>query len=426
MKIKRCFLGLMFSALVLSVSAQVNDQDSNGFPPEPPKSADGKPLPPPGGFKDGHGPGMMSQESQIGAKSKKGYSLTKGTKIVKDKNYTSTNVDENAVQVTGGILTMNNVTVDKKSGDTKNTDGSSFYGTNSAVYVAGKNSVVNMNGGSITTNATGCNAGFAYNGGTLNLKDVTIYGKKNLSRGIHATGGGIINATNLTITTEGNNSSVIATDRGGGIVTVNGGTYKATGKDCAVLYSTGNITANDITGFSKQGEIGVIEGDNSIVINNSDMTSSATNRGMMILQSGSGDSNGFNGKITVNGGKMTLTEAETPLCEVPTNITGTLTLKDVNINVPSKVLMKVDYNDRWTTKGGTGNLILKSDNACTYEGTVIKDQYGKLNVTVGKGVTWVLTADTDIDNITVEKSGKVICNGHKLTYKSASAEGTIE
>lgn len=414
MDTRKWIMVLLMGTMVMSASAQDDFGFGGGMPEMPGGDFDGRP---------GDGPGQ--DEAQTGSVSSKGYSQERGKKTQKDKVWTSTGVDENAVQVTGGTLYMNHITVNKTGGDTENTDGSSFYGTNSAVYVNGKKSVINMTGGEINTQATGSNAGFAYDGGTLTISDVKIHCTGNLSRGIHATGGGMIHASNLNVLTEGNNSSVIATDRGGGTVTVCKGSYTTSGADCAVLYSTGDITVDSITGLSKQGEIGVIEGDNSICINHSDMTSGDKRWGMMILQSGSGDSQGFNGRITVNHSKLTLTDANAPLCEVPTNITGTLTLNDAELDVPSKVLMRVEYYKRWHTKGGTGNLILKSDSEKTYEGTVVKDQYGKLNVTVGNGVTWSLTDDAAIDQLTIEKGGKVKANGHQLTYLTVKNDGQL-
>ncbi len=456
---KKLILGLVVAGFTLGASAQNDNTQQpptmeNGRPTPPPggfgKGRPGRrprgfgndsiPGPPPGGFGNdsipgpppggfGHGGpggpgGPGGARESVGAASKTGYSQSEGTKTLDGNTYTSTNADENAVQVTGGTLTLANATISKTGGDTGNSDGSSFYGTNSAVYVSGEGSVVNMNGGTITTDAVGANAGFAYKGGTLNISDVTIHNTKDLSRGIHATGGGVIHAKNLTVLTEGDHASVVATDRGGGTVTVDGGTYTCTGVDCAVLYSTGDITATGITGASRQGEVCVIEGDNSVTINNSDITSDGKPWGMMILQSGSGDAEGYNGKITINDSRITVKNDTAVLCEVPTNITGTLTLKDADVSVPSKVLMQVEYYKRWTTRGGTGNLILATDSTRTYEGTVRKDPYGHVNVTVGKGVTWSLSADTNLDALV--NNGTIVTNGHKLTYSSMEGSGSIK
>lgn len=348
------------------------------------------------------------------------YSISDGSTVTKSgQTWSSTTADENVVQVTKGTLTMTDCTITKASGNCSNSDASSFYGTNSAVYVNGSSSTITMTGGTITSSATGVNGGFAYDSGTLNISDVTIKNTGNLSRGIHATGGGIINASNLSVTTSGSNSSVIATDRGGGTVTVNGGSYVTTGTDCAITYSTGTITVTDATGSSSKGEIGVIEGDNSITLNNCTMSSSSSSRGMMILQSGSGDSEGYNGAITVNGGTMTVTN-DVPLCEIPTNITGTLTLKDVTLVLTGDTLMKVAYNSRWSTKGGTGNLVLSSGD---YTGTVYADSYGTVNVTVASGATWTLTSNTTVGTLT--NNGTVYTNGYTLSYTTKSGSGTI-
>ena len=400
----------------------------------------------PGGDGGGNG-GNNNSGTTIGSVSATGYSQSEGTNSATGETYTSTNSDENAVQITGGTFTMTDCTVSKTGSDTSDEDGSSFYGINSAVYCGGSSSVLNISGGTVTTSTKGANGVFAYDYGTINISDVTINTSSNLSRGIHATGGGIINATNLTITTAKTNCSVIATDRGGGTVTVEGGTYTTTGDDSAITYSTGTITTTDITGSSSKGEIGVIEGDNSITYYNCNMTSGSSSRGLMILQSGSGDSEGYNGVITVNGGSLTLTGSSTPLLEVPTLITATLTLKDVTLTVPSGELMYVNYNTQWSTYGGTGTLNLTTDSTWTYTGAVNADSYSTAIVYVGSGVTWngtidsgntalsttvtvdgvwSLTGNSYVDNLTINDGAVVYTNGYTLNYSSLSGEGSID
>ncbi|MBQ5997302.1 MAG: hypothetical protein IJL64_05480 [Bacteroidales bacterium] len=333
----------------------------------------------------------------------------------------------------GGLLTLSDCHINKKGGDSQNGDATSFYGINSAVVVTGKGTVT-MSGGDITTNAIGANAAVAY-GGTLNISDVNIRCEKNLSRGIHATGGGTINARNLHIVTSGNNSSVIATDRGGGIIHVEGGTYKASGKDCAVCYSTGDITVRNIEGLSEQGEVAVIEGDNEVNIIDCRMTSGDSRRGLMILQSGSGDAEGYNGKINITGGYLTLTDKEAPLIEITTSTTGTLTLKDVSLTIPSGVLMRVDYNQRWRTTSPIATLNLTTASFASYDGDIEVDNYGTSTVNIDKNVTWNgaydtantgksstvivsgiwnLTGDSYVDNVVINEGGAINRNGHLL------------
>ena len=400
-----------------------------------------------GGGSGSEGGGSSDSSSEtIGSTSETGYSQSSGTNSATGETYTSTNSDENAVQITGGSFTMTDCTVLKSAGDTSDSDNSSFYGTNAAVYCGGSSSVLNISGGSVTTSAAGANAIFAYDYGTINVSDLTINTSSNLSRGIHATGGGIINASNLNVTTAKTNCSVIATDRGGGTVTVTGGTYVTTGDDSAVTYSTGTITATDIVGSSSKGEMSVIEGDNSITLNSCDMTSGSSSRGMMILQSGSGDSEGYNGSITVNGGSLSMTSSSAPLLEVPTYITATLTLKDVTLSVPSNLLMYVNYNTQWTSYGGTGILNLTTDSTWTYTGEVYADSYSTAIVNVGTGVTWNgsinndnaaqsasvtvegiwnLTADSSVDELSIGDEAAVYTNGFTLSYNSLSGSDNI-
>lgn len=400
---------------------------------------------PGGGHSGGSSTGGGSSYS-IGSTSSTGYSQSSGTNSVSGQTYTSTGSDENAVQVTGGTFTMTDCTITKTGDYSASSDNTSFYGVNSAVYVGSTSAAttLTMTGGTITTNAKGANAAFAYGYGVLNISDVTIRNSANLSRGIHATGGGTIVASNLDIVTEGSNSSVVATDRGGGTVTVDGGSYVTTGTDCAILYSTGTVSASNATGSSAKGEVGVIEDDNTINITNCNFSSGSSSRGLMILQSGSGDSEGYDGAINITNSTITLTDSSAPLCEIPTNITGTLTLDNTSLTVPSGVLMYVDYNTRWSTYGGTGNLVLKNG---SYTGAVNADQYGTATVSVASTATWtgsidnsnvassttatvegvwILDADSYVDNLTIASGATVYTNGYSLNYGSLTNNGTLD
>ena len=90
------------------------------------------------------------------------------------------------------------------------------------------------------------------------------------------TGGGITKATNLTITTSGTSSAAIRTDRGGGTVTVDKGTYTTNGQGSPTIYSTADITVNDAKLIANASEGIVVEGANSVKINNCELTDSNT------------------------------------------------------------------------------------------------------------------------------------------------------
>lgn len=384
------------------------------------------------------------------------YTLSSGTDSQTSQTYSSTTSDENAVKVSGGTATLTSCTI-TKSGDTSNSDNSSFYGTNAAVLSTG--GTLTLSGGTITTAAKGANAIVAY-GGTVIVSDMTMTTTENLSRGIHATGGGKITATNCTITTgnSGNasNCSVIASDKGGGTVTVTGGTYTTTGSDSAVIYSTGTITVNSITGSSSQGEIGVIEGSNYIYINSSTISSGASSskRGLQILQSGSGDASGYDGYIYATDSTLTLT-SDAPFIEICTSVTGTVTLENCTLTIPSETLMLVDYNTRWTTTSPIANLILNKSSTTSanneYTGNVVVDTssesgYSTATVTVADGVTWngaydngnygksttavingtwTLTGDSYVDTVTIGSTGIINTGSYTLHYGTLTNNGTL-
>lgn len=375
------------------------------------------------------------------------YTLSDGSTVTKTgETLTSSTQYYNVVQVTNGTLNLNNCTF-TKTGDGSSGDNSSFYGNNSTIYAGGSSAVINITGGSVTSSSQGANAVFAYNGATINVDGITIDNSSSVSRGLHCTYGGTIVASNVDITTRSETSSTIATDRGGGTVTVTGGTATAKGNNSAVLYSTGTITATDLTGTSELGEIAVVEGDNGVIITDCTMTSGSSKRGLMMLQSGSGDAEGSNAYITVNNSTLTTTGSSTPLCEVPTLNNGTLTLTDVTLSVASGVLMYVDYNTQWSTYGGNGRLILQTtQDSWSYTGTVDADQYSNAYVTVGENVTWNGTMDSDNNassaTVTVNdggvweltgnsyvstlvNNGNIYTNGYTLEYDSLSGSGTI-
>lgn len=139
-----------------------------------------------------------------------------------------------------------------------------------------------------------------------------------------------------------------------------------------------------------------------------------------------------------------MTDKNAPLCEIPTNITGTLTLDNATLDIPSGILMYVDYNTRWTTYGGTGNLILKNGE---YSGAANADKYGTVHVTVENSAKWfgsvdnaniaasanatvdgiwVLDADSNVDKLVINEGATVYTNGHILSYGSITNNGTLD
>src|SRR5574344_598595 len=367
----------------------------------------------------------------------------------KDQTYSQTASDYNVVKDTCATATLTNCTLKKTGATASSGDASRFYGINAGVYVSTKG-VLTMKGGSITTDADGANAAFCYNGGTLNHCDVTIYHSATRSRGLNCTGGNgaTINAYNCTVNTTKATSSTIATDRGGGTVYVNGGTYTANGEKCAIVYSTGTMTVKNITGYSNnssQGDIADIEGDNNITIDSCNLTCSGTSRGVMLYQSGSGDASGYNPTMKISHSYLTLKSSEAPFCEVSTAVDAYLTLDQDTIDCPSNVLAYVHTNSNWNNINAKYlNLSMKNG---TYYGALNADATGTIYANIASDAvwqgaadnastaskdtvvvngTWILDAASNVDVLIINKGGKVYTNGLTLTAGKTTDNGTLD
>ena len=406
---------------------------------------------PPGGF-GGHG----SRQKDI--KYSGATSLTTAATET-GKAYESTKTDESALMIsTKGAVTVSQPTI-SKTGDSDGGDNCSFYGVNAALLVKG-GSTTTIKGGTISSSATGANGVFSYggNGGrngadgdgtTVIIEDTKITTTGNGSGGIMTTGGGVTKAKNLTVNTSGRSSAPIRSDRGGGIVTVEGGSYTSSGQGSPVIYSTADITVSNAVLTSTMSEGAVIEGKNSITLNNCQMTVSNTRRnshaqfldGIMLFQSFSGDAAKGNSHFTMNG--STLKNQQGHLFHV-TNTNAIITLNGVKLvnEDPAMVLLSV-CADGWQGAGNKatlnavsqqldGNILVGSDSELTLTltdgssftgsiggnitnaaGNTVSTETGKVDVTLDEGCTWNLTADTYITSFTGDSS-HIKSNGHCL------------
>ena len=148
-------------------------------------------------------------------------------------------------------------------------------------------STTTITGGAITSDASGANGVFCYggNGGqngasgdgtTVIIRDTTIVTTSNGSGGIMTTGGGTTYAYDLDVTASGGSSAPIRTDRGGGTVYVDGGTYTSNGLGSPAIYSTAEIHVANATLESNLSEGICIEGFNSIELTDCDLTANNT------------------------------------------------------------------------------------------------------------------------------------------------------
>ena len=208
--------------------------------------------------------------------------------------------------------------------------------------------------------------------------------------GIMTTGGGTTNASNLTINTSGTSSAAIRSDRGGGTVKVNGGTYTTTGNGSPSIYSTADITVNDATLVAKASEGIVIEGANTVTINNCDLTDSNTKlngqsttyKNIFLYQSMSGDASNGNATFTAKNSKITTNNGDTFYI---TNTTATINLiNNTIVNNDSTGNFLRAQKDSWGNTGSNGGnvtLIMTQQNA---EGNIVIDSISTLDMTMSE------------------------------------------
>ena len=346
------------------------------------------------------GPGMNNNSSATYSAVKE---ITKDEDIISGE-YKSTNADENAISVSGEVKsTLSGITV-SKAGDSDGGDNTSFYGTNSAIIAKGGANVTIKNA-NITTDATGANGVFSYGGSattnnsssdntTINISDSTITTSKDNSGGIMTTGGGIMNATNLTITTAGTSSAAIRSDRGGGTVTVNKGTYKTTGKGSPAIYSTADITVKNATLISTSSEGAIIEGKNSITLENVELTDtnnqlngqSTTYKNIFLYQSMSGDA--AEGKAVFTSKNSTIITNKGDSFYV-TNTTAEINLENNKIinNDSTGNFLRIQ-KDSWGNSGSNGGTVTLNLTNQEVNGNIVVDSISKLTMKLSNGSTF--------------------------------------
>lgn len=337
---------------------------------------------------------------------------------IESGEYSSTTSNENAIISTGDVdVNLSNITVDK-TGDSDGGDSSNFYGNNSAI-LAKNGANLTIKNATITTEADGANGVFSYGGSATTN---------------NSSSDGTTNASNLTINTSGTSSAAIRSDRGGGTVKVNGGTYTTTGNGSPSIYSTADITVNDATLVAKASEGIVIEGASTVTINNCDLKDSNTKlngqsttyKNIFLYQSMSGDASNGNATFTAKNSKITTNNGDTLYI---TNTTAT-------INLPNNTIVNNDstgnflraQKDSWGNTGSNGGnvtLIMTQQNA---EGNIVIDSISTLDMTMSESSYYegTINGSNEAKSITLklDSTSKIKLTGDSYVTSLEDADTT--
>ena len=345
-----------------------------------------------------------------------------------------------AITADGEEASYSNVLV-TKTGEADG-DEADFYGENAAIF-ATNGGTLNLSEMVVKTDGKHANAVFSYGEGTtVNISDSYINTTGNCSGGLMTTGGGTMNASNLTIETSGNSSAAIRSDRGGGTVNVNGGYYSTSGTGSPVIYSTADITVSDAEMVSTASQGVVVEGKNSVTLNNVTLTAdnnkknsdkSSYYQAVMIYQSMSGDAaQGLSG-FTMNGGSLVNKNGDVFFVN---NTATEINLSNASITNEGDGVFLRAAAAGWGKEGSNGGQVTLNAEKQTINGDMLVDSVSTLNlyfksgsnftgainpdgaegsvyVEVEKDSTWTLTADSYISSLTCD-ADSINLNGHKL------------
>ena len=366
-----------------------------------------------------------------------GTSVISESKTFEHQRFDNTTSDQNSfIGKNKASITIDSSVFDK-TGNTTNDDNSNFHGQN-AVVLGIEGSQTNIKDSNITSNSIGSNAVFATGeGSVINVENTNIHTKGDSSRGLDATYKGTVNGKNLTITTEGAHSATLATDRGEGTITAEAAKLTTSGTGSPVIYSTGNITANNVNGVANKSEIGVVEGKNSITLTNSNVTGYHDN-GFMLYQSFSGDAE--SGIARLKAENNTLTTHGTGAFIYVNNTTAEADLTGNAIVMPNTTtLVKAAADSRWGKDGENGgHLTLRASNQ-ELNGNIVADSIStvaldmtngsslvgavntantakEITMKLSKDSTWTLTGDSYVKSLTNEDTtnSNIHLNGYKL------------
>ena len=355
-------------------------------------------------------------------------------------SYTDNSDGGHAIEADGVQTFYSNITV-SKTGKAEG-DKADFYGENAAI-LARNGAELKLREISVTADGKHANAVFSYGEGTVvNIADSTVTTLSDFSGGLMTTGGGTMNADNVVVHTSGRSSAAIRSDRGGGTVNVTGGTYDTSGVGSPAVYSTADITVRDAELSTTASQGVVVEGKNSVTLENVSLTASNTEKNsgkspwyqaVMLYQSMSGDAKEGEAAFTMRGGSITNLNGDIFFVS-NTSAVIKLTASQIVNDDPDGVFLRAAAG--WGKEGQNGGHVELYTAAQTLDGDLLTDSLSSLelhlwdgsvltgavnptgegtaSVELTDGSRWVLTGDSYIQSLKCEP-GSIDLNGYTLT-----------
>jgi hypothetical protein len=238
-----------------------------------------------------------------------------------------------------------------------------------------------------------------------------------------------------------------------------GGTYETSGSGSPAIYSTADITVKNATLNATNSEAVVVEGLNSVALENCDLTGNMTGtykgdsteniHNIMLYQSMSGDAEVGTSSFSATGGSITAKAGD---MFYVTNTHSVIMLSGVELNLANGTLLAIAGNSSsrgWGTAGQNGGQVEFTCSDMALNGNITVDTIstlkftlsagstfkGSINivgneaggtatddnavVTVETGATWNLTGNCTVTSLT--NNGTIHFNGYTITL----ADGTV-
>ena len=204
----------------------------------------------------------------------------------------------------------------------------------------------------------------------------------------------------------------------------NNGTAYTSGSRSPGIYSTGDITVTDSTIEATGSEAIVVEGFNSVTLNNTTL-SCLKQCGAMLYQSFSGDAAIGTSSLIMNGGSMTAKVG--PMFYI-TNTRAVIKVGGgTSLTAESGILLKAGA-DRWGREGSNGGEVSFTAEGEALEGDVVCDKVSTMAIRLlGKTeLTGAINADDTAKEIALELDAKSVWNVTETSYLTALTDADSE
>ena len=357
--------------------------------------------------------------------------------------YTADQNDQSAVDVSGtDSIAITDATILKPGANASSAAVATFRGVNSAVRVYDQ-ATLTISNSTIEATASNATGVFAYDGGTINISDCTVTVTGGGAGGVQVAGGGTLYGQNLTVTSA--SKAAIRSDRGGGIMVLDGGTYTSTGTNgCPAIYSTAEITVRNAECISEQSRAVIIEGMNSVTLenvtiegNDQSTKTGSIHANVLLYQSASGDAKEGTSVFSMIGGTMTSHSGAMFYC---TNTASVINLNDAVLNLSEDSSLLIVSAGRWGKDGRNGGRCTLNAEHQTLTGSITVDSIsmlsinmtesdftgsinteqegGTVHVTMDEGSSWTLTADSYVTSLSGDMQN-IHANGYRLFVDGA-------